>query len=229
MSQPCLLCRAWTSYPKWGEITPKRFKNSTVVNSLLWVDMQSILTMIRSVGGHAVYSDYDQQCGWTCSLFCRSSEKVCVDMHSILFIIRSVGGHAVYSVDRPKKFGWEFTVYCLLTSNQDIYLVMFTDRWLGWPHPGAVVRGASRKTKVIQVSTVLRTAAQIVVSWPALLSKMEHAKWRWLIVLGYYDVSNGGERRGASLIHNEWQVDVVVSVCDELAAVKCREFEICTW
>ena len=35
MSQHCLLCRAWTSCPKSGEVTPKRFTNSTVANCLL--------------------------------------------------------------------------------------------------------------------------------------------------------------------------------------------------
>ena len=34
VSQHCLLCRAWTACPKSGEVTPKRFQNSTVANGL---------------------------------------------------------------------------------------------------------------------------------------------------------------------------------------------------
>ena len=66
----------------------------------VWVDTQFILSIVRNVGGHAVYSvDRLQTCGWTCSLFCRSSEMY-VDMQFILSIVRNVDGHTAYSGDR---------------------------------------------------------------------------------------------------------------------------------
>ena len=50
MSQQCLLCWARTSCPKSGEVTPKRFKNSTVANGLLCCFMaQCVLALVLVV------------------------------------------------------------------------------------------------------------------------------------------------------------------------------------
>ena len=51
MSQHCLLCQAWTSCPKSGDVTPKRFKNSTMANSLLntlWLTVAATSLNTRS-------------------------------------------------------------------------------------------------------------------------------------------------------------------------------------
>ena len=48
LSQHCLLRRAWVAFPKSGEVTAKRFRNSAVVNALLPRKLLKCATLIQT-------------------------------------------------------------------------------------------------------------------------------------------------------------------------------------